>query len=157
SADMGMPAQTPCDGRIDYPSYVSSGADAIYDALLQDYEPGSSAAQIAELFAQLRPELAKVLDAARGKRRRAPRALLRPEHPPDRQKIFGEAVAAALGLDFDRSRLDTTAHPFFSPIGPGDVRITTRYNQNDFGQAFFGLLHEVGHGLYEQGLDAEHY
>src|SRR5262245_49670496 len=141
SADIGLPAQSPFGGRIDNPSYVVvSGADPLYDALLQDYEPGASAAQIGQLFAQLWPELTKLLDTARGKRRRASSALLRREYPLDRQKIFGEAVAAALGLDFDRSRLDTTAHPFFSPIGPGDVRITTRFNQNDFGQAFFGLL-----------------
>lgn len=145
------------DGQIGNPSCAVSSVNPIYDALLQDYEPGASSAQIEALFAQLRPELAKLIDAVRGARRPASSAILRRDYPLDRQKIFGEAVASALGLDFDRGRLDTTTHPFFSPIGPGDVRITTRYSQNDFGQAFFGLLHELGHGLYEQGLDAEHY
>src|SRR5205814_397655 len=53
-------------------------------------------------------------------------------------------------------RLDSTTHPFFASIGPGDVRITTRYALNRFGTAFFATLHEVGHGLYEQGLPVEH-
>ena len=78
-------------------------------------------------------------------------------YPVDRQRIFGEAVAAAIGFDFQRGRLDTTAHPFCTGIGPGDCRITTRYEPDDFSDAFFGILHEVGHGLYEQGLDPEHY
>src|SRR5262249_45355596 len=54
-------------------------------------------------------------------------------------------------------RLDTTTHPFCSGIGPGDCRITTRYNPRHFNDAFFGILHEAGHGIYEQGLDPEHF
>jgi carboxypeptidase Taq len=84
-------------------------------------------------------------------------AVLHREYPIDRQRVFGEAVAGAVGFDFRRGRLDITTHPFFSTIGPGDCRITTRFNQYDFSEAFFGTLHEVGHGLYEQGLDAEHH
>jgi carboxypeptidase Taq len=77
------------------------------------------------------------------------------DYPPDRQKIFGEMVASAIGFDFERGRLDTTAHPFCTGIGPGDTRITTRFDPRDFSGAFFGILHEVGHGLYEQGLDPD--
>ncbi len=151
------PSEKALDGRIGNPSYVTSAADSAYDALLQDYEPGASAEQLRQLFAALRPELAALLDAIRGANPRTSSAILRRDYLLDRQKIFGESVAAALGFDFDRGRLDTTTHPFFSPIGPGDARITTRYRQNDFAEAFFSLLHELGHGLYEQGLDAEHY
>jgi carboxypeptidase Taq len=84
-------------------------------------------------------------------------AILKLAYPLDRQKVFGEAVAAAVGFDFQRGRLDVTAHPFCSGIGPGDTRLTTRYDEHHFGDAFFGILHEVGHGLYEQGLPAEHF
>jgi carboxypeptidase Taq len=66
-------------------------------------------------------------------------------------------IAAAIGFDFQRGRLDVTAHPFCTGIGPGDTRITTRYNEHQFGDAFFGVLHEVGHALYEQGLPVEHF
>ena len=66
-------------------------------------------------------------------------------------------MASAIGFDFERGRLDTTAHPFCTGIGPGDTRITTRFDARDFSGAFFGILHEVGHGLYEQGLDPGHH
>ncbi len=84
-------------------------------------------------------------------------AVLKRFYPRERQKVLGESVAAAIGFDFSRGRLDVTAHPFCSGIGPGDCRITTRYDEHHFSEAFSGILHEVGHGLYEQGLDAAHY
>jgi carboxypeptidase Taq len=125
----------------------------LYDALLQDYEAGATTAQLQALFAELRAALTSVLaGTTSGPRRRRP-AFLRREFPVDRQRILTETVAGALGFDFDRGRIDTTAHPFFSPIGPGDCRLTTRYTSTDFCEAFFAMLHELGHGLYEQGLD----
>ena len=72
-------------------------------------------------------------------------------------RSFGQAAAAAIGFDFEAGRLDVTTHPFCSGIGPGDCRITTRYNPRHFNEAFFGILHEAGHGIYEQGLPAEHF
>lgn len=128
-----------------------------YDALLQDYEPNATTAELAATCATLRGELVELLAAILGSPRRAKPSILRREYPIDRQRIFIEAVAGDLGFDFERGRLDTTAHPFFSPIGPGDCRITTRYNQYDLGDALFAALHELGHGLYEQGLDPQHY
>jgi carboxypeptidase Taq len=71
--------------------------------------------------------------------------------------MFAEAAAVAFGFDFAAGRLDTTAHPFCSGFGPGDCRITTRYNPRIFGESFFGVLHETGHALYEQNLPAEHF
>ena len=53
--------------------------------------------------------------------------------------------------------MDITTHPFCSSIGPGDCRITTRYHPNRFTDGFFGILHEAGHGIYEQGLDPQHF
>jgi carboxypeptidase Taq len=128
-----------------------------YDALLDEYEPGATTQELTRLYAALRRDLVPLLAAIGTARRRPNVALLHREFPIDRQRIFGEAVAAALGFDFENGRLDTTSHPFFSTIGPGDCRITTRYNATNFSEAFFGLLHELGHGLYEQGLDPEHY
>ncbi len=128
-----------------------------YDALLDEYEPGAHGADLARLFADLRRELVPLVTAIAGSGRRPDRGLLHREFPLDRQRIFGEAVAAAVGFDFRRGRLDTTTHPFFSTIGPGDCRITTRFSPHNFGDGFFGILHEVGHGLYEQGLDPAHH
>jgi carboxypeptidase Taq len=128
-----------------------------YDALLEDYEPGVTTRQVAELFTELRRELVPMVQAlpAAGKRTRA--SVLRRDYPVDRQRIFAEAVANAVGFDFDRGRLDTSVHPFCTSLGPADCRITTRYTSRDFASGFFTVLHEVGHALYEQGIDPEHY
>ena len=73
------------------------------------------------------------------------------------QEAFGKLVAGAIGFDFQRGRLDVTHHPFCSSMGPHDCRITTRYDEHYFPMAFFGILHEAGHGLYDQGLPTAHY
>jgi carboxypeptidase Taq len=128
-----------------------------YDALLDEYEPGATSREVTALFDALRRELTPLLDAIRGSGREADGAVLHRPFPIGRQRAFGKVVAAAVGFDFRRGRLDTTAHPFFSPIGPGDCRITTHYRRDGFSAGLFGLLHEVGHGLYEQGLDPRHH
>lgn len=153
-------------------SAVSGGGapyESPYDPLLDEYEPGARAAPLTALFERLRRELvplaAEAAEAARARLSAGAKSaahnnnkdaidpILTREYPVDRQKLFGEMAAAAVGFDFRRGRLDVTAHPFCTGIGPGDVRITTRYDARQFSDAFFGILHEVGHGLYEQGLD----
>lgn len=129
----------------------------IYDALLDDYEPGAKARDLAALFQSLRYELVPLIGAIATAPKRPDRSILRRPYPIDRQRIFGEAIASAVGFDFRSGRLDTTAHPFCSGIGPGDCRLTTRFDANDFGDGFFSILHEVGHGLYEQGLEPAHH
>ena len=124
-----------------------------YDALLEDYEPGVTTRQVATLFAGLRDELVPLVQAMDHRRTPA----LRREYPVDRQRIFAEAVANAVGFDFDRGRMDTAVHPFCTSLGPGDCRITARYSSRDFASGFYSALHEVGHALYEQGLDPAHY
>jgi carboxypeptidase Taq len=124
-----------------------------YDALLDEYEPGARGRDLDALFAVLSPELTALAERLTAAPRRPNDAVLRRAFPTDRQRVFNQAAAATLGFDFERGRLDATTHPFFAAIGPGDCRITTRYNPGDFGDAFFSTLHEVGHGLYEQGLD----
>jgi carboxypeptidase Taq len=73
------------------------------------------------------------------------------------QEIFGTQAAEKIGFDFQRGRLDITHHPFCGGAGPNDIRMTTRYDEHFFNGGFFGILHEAGHGLYEQGLDVEQY
>ncbi len=134
-----------------------AGEGGLYDALLDEYEPGAHSAEVARVFAALREELVPLVRAVAGSKRRAHVGLLHREYPVDRQRVFSETTAAALGFDFQCGRLDTTAHPFFSTIGPGDCRITTRFTGHDFSDGFFSTLHEVGHALYEQGLDPAHH
>jgi carboxypeptidase Taq len=78
--------------------------------------------------------------------------MLARRYPRDAQEAFGKMAAAAIGFDFQRGRLDVTHHPFCSGMGPHDCRITTRYDEQFFSSAFFGILHEAGHGIYDQGL-----
>jgi carboxypeptidase Taq len=135
----------------------SLGGATLYDALLEEYEPGSTCREVAGLLDELRRALVPLLHAIQGSRRRPDRSVLRGVYPVERQQSFGAAAAAALGFDFGRGRLDVAAHPFCTSIGPDDCRLTTRYDPHDFSQAFFTILHEAGHGLYEQGLNLAHH
>ena len=130
---------------------------ARYDALLDEYEPGMTTDRLSELFARLERELVPLVHSFQGEPAPAPAHVLAREFPVDRQKLFADAVAAALGFDLERGRLDTGQHPFCTWIGPGDVRIALRYFPRNFANGFFGLLHEIGHALYDQGLDPAHY
>ena len=160
-------------GRNDFPAFrpwlekiialKRQEADAVgykehpYDALLDEYEPGATANQIRSVFAGLSAELVPLI-AAIAQSKLAPRSdVLESDYPLDSQQAFVRDAAEAIGFDFEAGRLDVTTHPFCSGIGPGDCRITTRYNPRFFNEAFFGVLHEAGHGIYEQGLAAEHF
>ena len=128
-----------------------------YDALLDDYEPAAKTAEVAQVLAALRDELAPLVQAIIDSGRKAPVEILSRNYPRDAQEAFGKAAAAAIGFDFQRGRLDVTHHPFCTSIGPHDCRITTRYDERFFPGAFFGILHEAGHGIYDQGLRPEQF
>lgn len=131
--------------------------DVVYDALLDDYEPGMKTKEVDAVFSAFRPALVDFIKAIANSPKKPDTSIIERDYPVDRQRIFGEAGALAIGFDMTAGRLDTTAHPFCSGTGPGDCRITTRFNPNHLGQAFFGILHEAGHGMYEQGLPKEHW
>ena len=124
----------------------------LYDALLDEYEPGGRSVRIDALFAELKsflPDLlARVLERQTG--RPAPLPLDGP-FPVEAQRVLGTEMARTLGFDFHNGRLDVSAHPFTGGT-PDDVRITTRYDEKDFARALMGVLHETGHALYEAGL-----
>ncbi len=132
-------------------------AECPYDALLDRYEPDARTADVAVVLAGLRQQLIPLVQAIRESGRQPDVSLLHRSFPPDAQHSFGRMAAARIGFDFDRGRLDVTAHPFCSGLGPSDCRITTRYDEHFFNEAFFGILHEAGHGIYEQGLPADQY
>jgi carboxypeptidase Taq len=126
-----------------------------YDALLEEYEPGMTTGQLSELFARLTSDLTPLVGALRDNhsaKRTRPRRF-----PLDRQREFSQSVAAALGFDLDTARMDLGQHPFCTSIGPGDVRIALRFAAGDMTSGIFTLLHEIGHALYDQGLDPAHY
>jgi carboxypeptidase Taq len=137
-------------------SALSNGG-GLYDALLDDYEPGETIDNLKKVFKSLRDDLIPLVEAIREASKKPDLSIMHRDYPLDRQEAFGKRAAAAIGFNFDAGRLDETTHPFCSGIGPHDTRITTRYDRNEFNQAFFGILHEAGHGLYDQGLDSSHW
>lgn len=129
-----------------------------YDALLDDYEPGARWRSLTERFAPLREAIVPLVHACGAASRRPDdRLFTEAVYPVESQQRFVRRVAEAIGFDFTRGRLDTTEHPFCSSLGPDDCRITTRWNERSLPTALFGVLHEAGHGLYEQGLRREWY
>ena len=129
--------------------------DCRYDALLDEYEPQASTAQVADVLKNLGEELGPLVQEIVESGHQAPREILERKYPIEDQKKFSRFAAARIGFDFDSGRIDETHHPFCTTLGPEDCRITTRYQENFFSSAFFGTLHEAGHGIYEQGLRAE--
>jgi carboxypeptidase Taq len=130
--------------------------DVLYDALLDDFEPGEKTATIAPLLAALRDALVPIVDPIVASGRVAPRLPER-SFPIRLQAAFGRRVAEAIGFDFNAGRLDVTDHPFCAELGPHDVRITTRYDERSPISSLFSILHEAGHGIYDQGLPADDY
>jgi carboxypeptidase Taq len=128
-----------------------------YDALLDDFEPGAKTAEVTQVLAELRAELVPLVAAIAESGQRPNVELLRREYPAAAQEQFGKSAAAAIGFDFEAGRLDVTHHPFCSGMGPHDCRITTRYDELFFPSAFFGILHEAGHGIYDQNLRPEYF
>ncbi len=128
---------------------------APYDAMMEQYDPGNRVAEIAPLFADLKTFLKSFVPEALAKQEeKLAKRPLKPLHAPfpiDRQKALGLAMMEAIGFDFEHGRLDVSHHPFCGGV-PTDVRMTTRYTEAEFLSSLMGILHETGHGLYEQGL-----
>jgi carboxypeptidase Taq len=123
-----------------------------YDALHDGYEPGGHAADFDPIFARLERELPQFLAGVLERQSRRPRPP-RPQgpFPAERQKALGLKLMAAAGFDFHHGRLDESLHPFCGGV-PEDLRLTTRYDEKSFVSGLMGVMHETGHGLYEQGL-----
>jgi carboxypeptidase Taq len=124
----------------------------VYDALLNEYEPGITAAEIEQVFTPLRARLSDLIHRVASSKAKVDTKILSAKVPAEAQHTFGQYVLGAMGFDLGAGRLDTTTHPFCSGVAPGDTRLTTRYRGEKFTDALYGTLHEMGHGLYEQGL-----
>jgi carboxypeptidase Taq len=126
-----------------------------YDALLGTYERDVSSVQLDKMFARLKPKIEVIAQQAVTKSSSNKLQKLPGKYPVHEQQRFNESVARSIGFDYQRGRIDSTAHPFCTRLGPKDIRLTTRYDESDFTSSLFGVLHEAGHGLYEQGLPVE--
>ncbi|MFN3151267.1 carboxypeptidase M32 [Bremerella sp.] len=123
-----------------------------YDALLDFYEPEAKTSQVRGVLETLKDQLVPLVAEIKDSGRTPNMDILKRHYPLAQQEILGKSAASQIGFDFSAGRLDVTHHPFCTTIGPHDIRITTRYDENFFPSAFFSTLHEAGHGLYEQGL-----
>ena len=123
-----------------------------YDAMMDTYQRGITAADVAPIFAEYETFLRDALPRVEELQNSRP-APLRPQGPfhEDVQEALCRRLSLRTGLEAEHSRLDRSTHPFCGGT-PTDVRITTRYSTEDFGRALMGVLHETGHALYERGL-----
>jgi carboxypeptidase Taq len=134
-----------------------SGVDEFecaYDVLLDDYEPRMKTSTVTELFAELKSELVPLIAEVSKRRDEVDASILRRTVGVEQQRALVGEVVAMMGFHRDAWRLDDTVHPFAIGIGGGDVRITTRWDENYFPMGLFGAMHECGHGLYEAGIAA---
>lgn len=132
-------------------------AGETYDALIEGFEPGATAAEIESIFAGLRKDLVPLVAKIAAAKDKPDIGLIKRPYDVAKQRLFAESVAAAFGYDFAEGRLDEVTHPFCMGVGPGDVRICTRYYPDDFAEGLTGVTHETGHGLYEAGLRADYF
>ncbi len=128
---------------------LAAGGD-LYDALLDDYEPGATQASIGAIFDAMRPRLVALREAILGADRHP--APLEGRFPPETQMRLARELASAFGYDWNRGRLDLAVHPFSNGSG-NDVRITTRTVEEEPFNCFYSTIHETGHAAYEQGID----
>ena len=125
---------------------------APYDALLDEFEVGTRADQLDPLFGQLATDLPGLVDEVLEHQKSGPESLLPPgPFPIATQRELATELMQVLGFTFESGRLDISHHPFCGGAA-GDVRITTRYSEEDFTESLMGVLHETGHALYEAGL-----
>src|SRR5262245_26762107 len=122
-----------------------------YDALMDRYEPGVRAADIDRIFGEVRIWLPDLVARAQAKQRGEPVATPVGPFPVAAQRALNLSVMKLLGFDFEAGRLDESMHPFSGGV-PEDVRLTTRYREDDFVQSLMGTIHETGHARFEQNL-----
>ncbi|MCG3418884.1 carboxypeptidase M32 [Oceanobacillus jordanicus] len=125
----------------------------IYDALLHNYEPGVTTETLDQVFPALRNSLTSLLDKINQSTVKPDPQVLKGHFPKTKQEAFTLDILERMGYDFSSGRLDETIHPFAISLNINDVRVTTRYDEEDFLMAVFGTIHEGGHALYEQNIN----
>jgi len=124
----------------------------LYDAALNRFSPGLTSSAVQKLFDELKRSLPSLIQVANEKQKRV--VVPQGPFPMEAQKALAKELMSAIGFAMDNGRLDESHHPFCGGTAR-DVRITTRYNDREFISSLMGVLHETGHGLYEQGLPEE--
>lgn len=126
-----------------------------YDALLDEFEPGLTVEKLNAVFFELRESSIQLLNRIKESTNKPSTEFLSHNYDAEKQKQFNRFMLPLLGFDLEAGRLDETVHPFAQSINVGDVRITTRYLEDNVLSALFGTIHEAGHGIYEQRINPE--
>ena len=134
---------------------LTAGKGPLYDALLDDFEPGATAAQVDPLLGRLKEITVPLLRHVVKNKKKVGKSIFVGRFDVEAQARFARDVALSMGIDPARSRMDLSTHPFCGGVGPDDVRMTSRYDRKDMRGGLFGVIHEAGHGLYEQGLESK--
>lgn len=129
--------------------------DHIYDPLLDDFERGMKASDVAAVFDELRPVQIELIRRIAEEGKPVDDQIVRQPFDEKKQWDFGLEVAEAIGFDLKRGRQDKSVHPFSTGFSSGDVRITTRFDPNFFNTGLFGTMHESGHAMYQQGINPD--
>lgn len=129
--------------------------DNPYDAMIDRFEPYADEASISKVFEDLRERLVPFVQNILSKPKKSDGLIHGPKFDIEKQRQFGLGIIRDFGFDFEGGRQDVSVHPFC--VGTmGDVRITTRFYDDDLRPAVFGMFHEAGHGMYEQGFKSKY-
>lgn len=131
-------------------------AGPVYDTLLDDYEKGMTAARLDEIFGQVKEGLVPLLADLRERGTAPSDTWLKGDYDTKRQAELCHKIAVAMGFSLENGRLDVSVHPFTGGAHPTDVRMTTRFKQDDLTEGITGAIHESGHALYEQGRNLQY-
>ncbi|WP_028593624.1 carboxypeptidase M32 [Paenibacillus assamensis] len=129
--------------------------DTRYDTLLDMYEPNLTTAQLDSIFGQLKDQLVPLVHEVQQSSNKPNANFLQEAYDIEIQKDFSSYLLGEIGYDFEAGRLDESAHPFMIGLNTQDIRITTKYLENDVTSAVFSSLHEGGHALYEQNISSD--
>jgi carboxypeptidase Taq len=137
-------------------SYVEcfEGFECRYDVLLDNFDPGTTTAELNMLFAELKRQLIPLISTLAGYADRVDSSPLHGHFPIDRQRQLVAEVVRRMGFERSAWRIDDAVHPFATSFGPKDVRITTRWDEGFLPSGLYGAMHECGHGLYEAGVSS---
>jgi carboxypeptidase Taq len=128
-----------------------------YDALLEEYEPGETSGSIEALLRTVGPALVQLRQRICSSQYAYDRAPIATRIPVSKQEDFATKLARRLGYSLESGRIDVSSHPFSTGLGPGDVRIVSRFNELDLREGLFAVAHEIGHAFYVQGLPLDHW
>lgn len=139
--------------RKKFAAYQQKEGQKLYDVLLDEFEEGFNMKILDGFFAKLRDALVPLIQQIREKADHIPDGFLHQDYDIARQKDFCRYLAEYIGFDFNRGVMGESEHPFTTELHNHDVRITSHYFKNSLDSAIFSIIHEGGHGLYEQGID----